>query len=71
MGMKLPGKFKMTVSGCNLNCAESWVRAGGQYSNALDSHPVVGFYRENAKKGERLGMMIERVGLEAVKQQVS
>ena len=25
-GMELPGKFKMAVSGCNLNCAESWVR---------------------------------------------
>jgi NAD(P)H-nitrite reductase large subunit len=25
---------------------------------------VVGYYRENAKKGERLGKMIERVGLD-------
>jgi NAD(P)H-nitrite reductase large subunit len=26
---------------------------------------VVAYYRENAKKGERLGKMIDRVGLEA------
>ena len=25
-GFELPGKFKMAVSGCNLSCAESWVR---------------------------------------------
>jgi NAD(P)H-nitrite reductase large subunit len=25
-GLELPGKFKMSVSGCTLNCAESWVR---------------------------------------------
>ena len=28
-GMELPGKFKMSVSGCGLNCAESWVRDVG------------------------------------------
>ena len=25
-GIKLPGKFKMAVSGCHLSCSESWVR---------------------------------------------
>ncbi len=25
-GFELPGKLKMSVSGCNLSCAESWVR---------------------------------------------
>jgi NAD(P)H-nitrite reductase large subunit len=31
---------------------------------------VVGYYRENAKKGERLGKMVDRVGLEAFQQVV-
>ena len=30
-GLELPGKFKMAVSGCNLNCAEGWVRDVGLY----------------------------------------
>lgn len=101
-GMELPGKFKMSVSGCNLNCAESWVRDVGLFGKpkgwtlviggnvgaspriaqelltelsddqalkAIDK--VVGFYRENAKKGERLGKMIDRIGFAAVKQSVS
>jgi NAD(P)H-nitrite reductase large subunit len=100
-GMELPGKFKMSVSGCNLNCAESWVRDVGLFGKpkgwtlviggnvgasprigqelltelsddqALEAiDKVVGFYRENAKKGERLGKMIERIGFEAVKQAI-
>jgi NAD(P)H-nitrite reductase large subunit len=24
-GLDLPDKFKMAVSGCHINCAESWV----------------------------------------------
>jgi len=28
-GFQLPNKFKMAVSGCKLNCAESWVRDVG------------------------------------------
>lgn len=28
-GLDLPGKFKMAVSGCHINCAESWVRDVG------------------------------------------
>jgi len=28
---------------------------------------VVDYYRQNAKKGERLGKMIERLGVEAIK----
>jgi len=32
---------------------------------------VVGYYRENAKKGERLGKMIDRIGLEAFRQVVA
>jgi len=101
-GMALPGKFKISVSGCNLNCAESWVRdvglfgkpggwtllvggnvgakpriaeellAGLNEAQALEAvEKVIGFYKENAKKGERLGKMIERMGLDALKQAVS
>ena len=32
---------------------------------------VVDFYKENAKKGERLGKMIERIGLESLSAKVS
>lgn len=32
---------------------------------------VVGYYRENAKKGERFGKMIDRVGLEAFQRVVA
>lgn len=97
-GMSLPGKFKMAVSGCNLNCAESWVRdlglfgkpkgwtlviggnvgatpriakelfAGLSDDEALSAvEKVIAYYRENAKKGERLGKMIERMGFDTVK----
>jgi NAD(P)H-nitrite reductase large subunit len=100
-GMELPGKFKMSVSGCNLNCAESWVRDVGLFGKpkgwtllvggnvgakpriaeelltdlsedqALQAvEKVIGFYKENAKKGERLGKMIERIGLDALKKAV-
>ncbi|MBU4315944.1 MAG: NAD(P)/FAD-dependent oxidoreductase [Proteobacteria bacterium] len=100
-GMELPGKFKMAVSGCNLNCSESWVRDVGligkpkgwtiviggnvgasprialelagdlsdeQTIFAIES--VMNSYRENAKKGERLGKMIERMGFDAVKESI-
>ena len=101
-GLELPGKFKMAVSGCNLNCAEGWVRDVGLYGKAkgwtltiggnvgaaprigqellsdLDDEQalagvekVVGYYRENAKKGERLGKMIDRIGFDAVKEALS
>ena len=97
-GMELPGKFKMAVSGCNLNCAESWVRDVGLFGkpkgwtlviggnvganpriaqelvNDLNDEQamekiqqVINFYKENAKKGERLGKMIERLGFDNVK----
>ena len=92
---KLPGKFKMAVSGCKLSCAESWVRdvgligdqdgwivtiggnvgsqprIGKELIKGLDDEAalaavdtVITYYKDNAKKGERLGKMIERVGLE-------
>lgn len=92
---KLPGKFKMAVSGCKLTCSESWVRDVGLIGDRdgwivtiggnVGSQPRIGkelisglddkaaleavdtiimYYKENAKPGERLGKMIERVGLE-------
>ena len=101
-GKELKGKFKMAVSGCKLNCAESWVRDIGLYGKPegwvllaggnVGASPriaveikdglnddqaieavakVVAFYNENAKKGERLGKMIERIGLEGLKQAVA
>ena len=97
-GEELPGKFKMAVSGCNLNCAESWVRDIGLFGKGdgwtmtiggnVGARPRIGnelaeslsddqaleniqkvltFYREHAGKGERLGKMIDRVGLEPFK----
>jgi len=96
--LKLPGKFKMAVSGCKLSCAESWVRdigligdkdgwiltiggnvgslprIGKELINGLDDdqvlvaiEKVVNYYQENAKPNERLGKMIERVGLDPFK----
>ena len=101
-GRQLPGKFKMAVSGCNLNCSESWVRDIGLYGKSdgwvllaggnVGASPriaqeiltelsdeealakveeVVNFYQENAKKGERMGKMIDRLGLEPLKAAVS
>ena len=94
-GRNLPNKLKMAVSGCNLNCSESWVRDIGLVAKAdgwtltiggnVGPKPrigteliaglkddqaiaavatVVDFYQDNAKKGERLGKMLERVGLD-------
>jgi len=99
---KLPGKFKMAVSGCHLSCSESWVRdigligkkdgwalvIGGnvgakpriadECASGLDDDralaaidKVIGCYEENAKKGERLGITIGRVGLAVFKKVVA
>lgn len=106
MGMKLdglyhaaqlPGKLKMAVSGCKINCAESSVRdlgligeadgwkvvAGGNVgvnpriadavANGLNDEQaldcvkkVLAYYKNTATKGERIGKMIDRIGLEAL-----
>jgi len=101
-GFQLPGKFKMSVSGCNLNCSESpvrdvgltgyedgWMitvggnvgakpRIGNELAKSLNNdqvlttvEKVLEFYKTNAKKGERLGMMIDRLGLDGLKAAVS
>ena len=98
-GFNLPNKLKMAVSGCNLNCAESWVRdiglvgkgegwlltIGGNVGpkprigqelvdglddgQALDAiAKMVDYYQQEAKKGERLGKMLERVGMAPFRQ---
>ena len=101
-GLQLPGKLKMSVSGCTLNCAESWVRDIGltgyeegwmlTVGGNVGAQPRIGkeltkglskdqalamvekilqYYKTNAKKGERLGMLIDRIGLDALKAFVS
>ncbi|HSR13142.1 MAG TPA: NAD(P)/FAD-dependent oxidoreductase [Thermodesulfobacteriota bacterium] len=101
-GMQLPGKCKLAVSGCHLNCAESSVRdigligkpegwrlliggnvgqdpriaqeigAGLNDDQALKAvERVIDRYRRDAKKGERLGKMIERTGIDTFKEAVS
>ena len=100
-GMELPGKCKMAVSGCQINCSESSVRdigligkpngwtlvvggnvgaepriaqeliAGLNDPQVLEAvEKVVACYKENAKKGERFGKMIDRLGLDLFKDAV-
>jgi len=100
--MELPTKLKISVSGCRLNCAESWVRDVGLFGEKngwtltiggnvgakprigqilvgeLDNEAamtavadVIRYYKENAKRGERLGKMVSRVGLEPFRECVS
>ena len=41
-GLDLPGKFKMAVSGCQINCAESWVRDLGLFGKPEGWTIVIG-----------------------------
>ena len=41
-GMDLPGKFKMAVSGCHINCSESWVRDVGLFGKPKGWTLVIG-----------------------------
>ena len=41
-GVDLPGKFKMAVSGCHINCAESWVRDLGLFGKPKGWTLVIG-----------------------------
>ncbi len=41
-GMELPGKFKIAVSGCSINCAESWVRDLGLFGKPKGWTLVIG-----------------------------
>ena len=101
-GMELPGKCKMAVSGCQINCPDSSVRdigligkpngwtllIGGNVGaepriaqelvTGLNDLQVleavergVQCYKQNGKKGERIGKMIDRMGLNLFKNAVS
>jgi len=101
-GFELPGKLKMSASGCNLNCSESSVRdigligygegwkltiggnvgaqprIGQEVAKGLNDdqalamvEKIIQYYKTTAKKGERLGMLIDRIGLDPIKAAVS
>jgi NAD(P)H-nitrite reductase large subunit len=96
--MELPGKLKIGVAGCPLQCAETCIKDIGLFgrksgwtvlvggnggANPRLSVPIaedlsddaaemlvetlVGFYKDNAKPRERIGKMIDRIGLDALK----
>ena len=95
-GYELPSKTKMGVSGCQNQCAETWIKdiglvgkkngwtlmVGGSAASrprlaevlvenldtqeALDTiKTIMEFYKENGKKLERIGRMIDRIGFDA------
>ncbi len=97
-GMQLPAKFKIGVSGCPNQCAETCIKdiglvgmpkgwkilAGGngggkprlalEFAKDLDTEQafdlvdkIVQYYKANAKPHQRLGAMIEKMGIEAFK----
>ena len=101
-GMELPSKTKMSVSGCQNQCAENCIKdaslagyktgwtlmAGGVGSGrprladviaeGLETEEalamfdrLIDFYKENGNKAERLGRMIDRIGLDTVKTAVA
>ncbi len=61
----------MLVAGGNVGASPriaNEILTGLDDNKVLDSiKKVIDYYRENAKKGERLGKMIDRIGLEALK----
>jgi NAD(P)H-nitrite reductase large subunit len=100
-GYQLPNKFKIGVSGCMNNCAETPVKdlgfvgkkegwtvlVGGnaasrpriadELADGLNDEQalalaadIVAYYEANAKKSERLGRFIERIGFDAFKEAV-
>ncbi|NDY41957.1 NAD(P)/FAD-dependent oxidoreductase [Dissulfurirhabdus thermomarina] len=100
-GRRLPGKFKMGVSGCINQCAENCIKDlaftgkakgwtvtvggnGGSRPRLADvlaegvddaaaleiAERVVAYFEQNAKKADRLGRLIDRVGFEAFRSAV-
>ncbi len=94
-GYELPGKLKIGVSGCPIQCAETCIKdlglvgrkkgwtlmAGGsgagkprladEIANDLDTdqvmqlvEKVLDFYKQNAQKNERMGKMMDRIGVQ-------
>ena len=97
-GMSLPGKFKMGVSGCPNQCAETGFKDAGMVGTARGWKVLVGgagggkpqiaqvlaedltaeramelvagvieFFKANAKPHERVGRVIERLGMDALR----
>ena len=98
IGMDLPAKVKIGISGCPFCCGESFVRDVGVFGKKKGWNLVVGgssarrprvgdlvreelteeeviplvkrmleYYRDNAKKRERVARFVDRVGIENVK----
>ena len=98
IGMDLPAKVKIGVSGCPFCCGESYVRDIGVFGKKRGWSLVVGgssarrprigdlvrenlseqeviplvkrmleYYREHAQKRERLAKLVDRIGIEEVK----
>jgi len=100
-GLTLPGKFKIGVSGCPNQCAETCIKdlgfvgmhngwrvlIGGNggaiprlsqelirdvtTEQAFEiAEKVIKYFRENARPHQRLGMMIEKKGIEEIKKAI-
>lgn len=98
IGMDLPAKVKVGVSGCSLCCGESFVRDVGVFATKSGWNLVVGgssarrprigdlireglkeeeviplvkrtleYYRDHAKKRERMAKFVDRIGIEELK----
>lgn len=101
-GLELPGKFKIGVSGCPNQCAETSVKDLGFFGKAKGwtvlvggnaaSRPrlgeevmsslsdqqalavadkVINFFKENGKKGERIGRTIDRIGMDVFQKAIA
>ena len=100
-GMELPSKFKLGVSGCPNQCAETCIKdiglvgmkngwklyVGGNggarprlalelMNNISDEEAlsaidrIIKFYKENGKKNQRIGGLIDEIGLEEFKKRI-
>jgi NAD(P)H-nitrite reductase large subunit len=101
VGVEMPAKLKVGVSGCPMTCSEGYVRDIGLigkrsgwiviYGGNSGGRPRIGdvvaekltteeaialvdklveYYQQNGKKRERVARMVERLGIEAVKEVV-
>lgn len=101
VGVDMPAKLKVGVSGCPMTCSEGYVRDIGligkksgwivAYGGNSGGRPRIGdviaeglasedaialvdklveYYRQNGKKRERVARMVDRLGVEAVKNAV-
>jgi NAD(P)H-nitrite reductase large subunit len=101
VGVEMPAKLKVGVSGCPMTCSEGYVRDIGLvgkksgwiviYGGNSGGRPRIGdvvaekltteealalvdklveYYRQNGKKRERVARMVDRLGIEAVKEAV-